>query len=189
MATLQGFDLAAELAKVRAVNLLSAVLTLPMAMAASAATHYLASRAVKAVMWSVSPLSTGEPQAFNYERNVYFTADAGAMQVVAAVLVAGVVVWLGGVTGWAWLDPLVAVAVALNIVREGGRMIWRSVQGLMDMAVEPEVQTRIDAVLAGFAATEHGGGVLRFDHVLTRKAGQRRFVMHGRGNGGMFGWR
>jgi len=83
---------------------------------------------------------------------------------------------LVGVTGWAWLDPLVAVAVALNIVREGGRMIWRSVQGLMDMAVEPEVQARIDAVLAGFAAAEHGGGVLRFDHVLTRKAGQRRFV-------------
>jgi len=112
VATLQGFDLAAELAKVRAVNLLSAVLTLPMAMAASAATHYLASRAVKAVMWSVSPLSTGEPQAFTYERNVYFTADAGAMQVVAAVLVAGVVVWLGGVTGWAWLTALGVLAWA-----------------------------------------------------------------------------
>ena len=39
-----------------------------------------------------------------------------------------------------------------------------------------ESYLRIDAVLAGFAATEHGGGVLRFDHVLTRKAGQRRFV-------------
>jgi hypothetical protein len=104
--------LAAELAKVRAVNLLSAVLTLPMAMAASAATHYLASRAVKAVMWSASPLSTGEPQAFTYERNVYFTAEATTMQIVGAVLAAGVVVWLGGMTGWTWLTALGVLAWA-----------------------------------------------------------------------------
>ncbi len=110
MAAPQGFDLSAELAKVRAVNLLSAVLTLPMAMAACAATHYLASRAVKAVMWSTSPLSTGEPQAFTYERNVYFTADTGAMQVVGAVLAAGGVVWLGGLTGWTWLTALGVLA-------------------------------------------------------------------------------
>ena len=92
------------------MNLLSAVLTLPMAMAGCAATHYLASRAVKAVMWSTSPLSTGEPQAFTYERSVYFTADSGAMQVVGAVLAAGVVVWLGGLTGWTWLAALGVLA-------------------------------------------------------------------------------
>ena len=94
------------------MNLLSAVLTLPMAMAASAATHYLASRAVKAVMWSASPLSTGEPQAFTYERDVYRTAEATTMQIVGAVLAAGVVVWLGGVTGWAWLTALGVLAWA-----------------------------------------------------------------------------
>ncbi len=103
---MQGFDLQAELAKVRAVNLLSAVLTLPMAVAASAATHYLTSRAAKAVMWSVSPLSTGEPQAFTYERDVYRTAETTTLQIVGAVLAAGVVVWLGGVTGWTWLTAL-----------------------------------------------------------------------------------
>ena len=71
---------------VRAVNLLSAVLTLPMAVAAAAAAHYLAARAVKAVLWSVSPLSTGEPQAFTYERDVYRTAEPATLQIVGAVL-------------------------------------------------------------------------------------------------------
>jgi len=41
-------------------------------------------------------------------------------------------------TGWTILDPLVAVAVALNIVWTGGRLIFHSVRGLMD-AAEPDV--------------------------------------------------
>jgi hypothetical protein len=102
--------LRAELAKVRGVNLLSAVLTLPMAVAAAAATHYLASRAAKAVMWSVSPLSTGELQAFTYERDVYRTAETATLQIVGAVVAAGVVVWLGGVTGAGWVSALGVLA-------------------------------------------------------------------------------
>ena len=44
----------------------------------------------------------------------------------------------------------------------------------MDEALEPEVQAQIHRVLDGFAQ-----GPLRFDHVITRRAGQRRFVdMH-----------
>ncbi|HOB67632.1 cation diffusion facilitator family transporter [Ottowia sp.] len=83
---------------------------------------------------------------------------------------------LVGVTGWLWLDPLVAIGVALNIVREGGRLIRRSAHGLMDGAVEPEVQSEIDAVLARFARSEGGRDIVLFDHVMTRKAGARRFV-------------
>jgi hypothetical protein len=41
-------------------------------------------------------------------------------------------------TGWLWLDAVVAIAVALNILKEGVHLIWRSSQGLMDEAVEPE---------------------------------------------------
>lgn len=78
-------------------------------------------------------------------------------------------------TGWLWLDPLVAIGVALNIAREGLRLLQRSSQGLMDAALGPEEQAQIDAVLARFMQ-QHGGGVLLFDHVRTRKAGQRRFV-------------
>ena len=86
---------------------------------------------------------------------------------------AGVVLGLLAVmaTGWLWLDPLVAIAVALNIVREGVMLLRRSIDGLMDRALEPQVQAQIDQVLDGFR--HH---VLRFDHVATRRAGTRRFV-------------
>lgn len=85
----------------------------------------------------------------------------------------GVVLGLVAVqfTGWLWLDPLLAAAVALNILREAVSLIRRSFDGLMDQALEPEIQAQIDATLAGF---QHA--TIRFDHVATRRAGQRRFV-------------
>ncbi len=86
---------------------------------------------------------------------------------------AGVVAGLVGVmlTGWLWLDPVLAMLVALNIIREGWQLLRRSADGLMDHAVEPEMQARIEAVLAGYR-----GQPLRFDHLSTRRAGARRFV-------------
>jgi len=86
---------------------------------------------------------------------------------------AGVVVGLLAVqaTGWLWLDPAVAIAVALNILREGASLVWRSAGGLMDEALDPDARTEIDKVLASFA--HHA---IRFDHLATRRAGQRQFV-------------
>jgi divalent metal cation (Fe/Co/Zn/Cd) transporter len=86
---------------------------------------------------------------------------------------AGVLVGLLAVkaTGWIWLDPVVAIAVAVNICREGGMLVWRSAGGLMDEALEPDAQAQIRQVLDGFAHQ-----TIRFDHVVTRRAGQRRFV-------------
>lgn len=85
----------------------------------------------------------------------------------------GVVVGIGavGLTGWLWLDALVAIGVALNILWEGFRLMWRSSQGLMDEAVEPAVLHDIEQALAGF---DHP--TIRFDHLSTRRAGQRLFV-------------
>ncbi len=87
---------------------------------------------------------------------------------------AGVVLGLLAVaaTGWLWLDPVVAIAVAANVAREGYALVRRSAEGLMDAAVEPEIQRRIEAVLESFAHPN----TLRFDHVSTRRAGQRLFV-------------
>jgi cation diffusion facilitator family transporter len=88
----------------------------------------------------------------------------------------GVVIGIAGValTGWLWLDALVAIGVAINIMWEGYRLIWRSSQGLMDEAVEPEVLAEIQKSLDGFA--HH---TIRFDHLTTRRSGQRLFVdMH-----------
>ena len=86
---------------------------------------------------------------------------------------AGVLVGLGAVTvtGWLWLDPVVAIGVAANIVREGASLVWRSAQGLMDQAVEPDVQAVIERTLEPFR--DH---VIRIDHVSTRRAGTRRFI-------------
>ncbi|MDP1790086.1 MAG: cation diffusion facilitator family transporter [Methylibium sp.] len=89
---------------------------------------------------------------------------------------AGVVVALVAVqwTGWLWLDPAMAILVALNILREGTSLVRRSADGLMDPALEPEILQDIEGVLESFR--HH---TIRFDHVSTRRAGQRRFVdMH-----------
>lgn len=74
-------------------------------------------------------------------------------------------------TGWLWLDPLLAIGVALNILREGFHLARRSVEGLMDSAVEPDVRRQIEKTLAQF---DHA--TIRFDHLVTRRAGQRRFA-------------
>ncbi len=86
---------------------------------------------------------------------------------------AGVVTGLIAVqfTGWLWLDPAIAIGVALNIVREGVSLVRRSADGLMDRALEPEVVEQIERTLDTFRHP-----AIRFDHVVTRRAGQRRFV-------------
>ncbi len=89
-------------------------------------------------------------------------------------VVAGIA--LVSATGWLWLDAVVAMAVALNILREGAHLVWRSSQGLMDASVEPEVLAEIQQVLDGFAHQRGETAIVRFDHLNTRKAGQRRFV-------------
>ena len=105
-------------------------------------------------------------------RSIALEADARHL-VTDVWTSAGVVVGLGlaWATGWLWLDAVVAIGVALNILREGVSLIRRSSQGLMDEALEPQVLAQIQEVLQGFA--HH---TIRFDHVTTRQAGQRRFV-------------
>ncbi|MES2928034.1 MAG: cation diffusion facilitator family transporter [Pseudomonadota bacterium] len=112
-------------------------------------------------------------------RSIALEADARHL-VTDVWTSAGVLVGIAGaaLTGWLWLDALAAIAVALNILKEGVELVWRSSQGLMDSAVEPEVQATIDATLQQFVLSQAPGAV-RFDHVSTRRAGQRQFVdMH-----------
>jgi cation diffusion facilitator family transporter len=86
---------------------------------------------------------------------------------------AGVILGVGlvAVTDWLWLDPVIAIGVALNILREGVHLVWRSTQGLMDQSLEDDVIADIDKTLAQF---KHR--TIRFDHVSTRRSGSRRFV-------------
>lgn len=111
-------------------------------------------------------------KAAKVHRSIALEADARHL-VTDVWTSVGVVVGIGavGLTGWLWLDPLVAIGVALNILREGFHLIWRSSQGLMDEALEPEVLADIQKVLKDF---DHH--TIRFDHVTTRRSGRRRFV-------------
>ncbi|WP_439616114.1 cation diffusion facilitator family transporter [Shinella sp.] len=74
-------------------------------------------------------------------------------------------------TGYAVLDPLLAVLVALNILYQGWKVIAHSVDGLMDHAVEPE---EADAIQAAIAA--YGAGSLGVHDLKTRRAGSATFV-------------
>ena len=74
-------------------------------------------------------------------------------------------------TGWVWLDGAIAIVVALNILKEGGHLIWQSSQGLMDEAIAPEHLQAVQAVLL-----RHTGEQVYFDSLATRSAGQRSFA-------------
>ena len=116
-------------------------------------------------------------RAARQHRSLALEADARHLVTdvwTSAGVVLGIV--LVSVTGWLWLDAVVAIGVALNILKEGWHLVWRSTQGLMDEALEPEVLADVERVLSGFAHQRGETEIIRFDHLNTRKAGQRRFV-------------
>ncbi len=57
-------------------------------------------------------------------------------------------------TGWTYWDPIFAIAVSLNILITGIRLMHRSVGGLMD-AADPEVNRTIEALVAA-ETSRHG---------------------------------
>ena len=77
-------------------------------------------------------------------------------------------VWL---TGWLWLDPVIAILVALNIVWTGWQLLQRSTAGLMDASIPKEELKTIEGILAGYR--KQG---LEFHALRTRQAGTRAFV-------------
>jgi cation diffusion facilitator family transporter len=79
----------------------------------------------------------------------------------------GLVVW----TGWNWLDPVVALLVAVNIVWTGASIVRRSISGLMDTVLSPEDLAAVRKVFQGYAPTE-----VQFHALRTRQAGARKFV-------------
>jgi divalent metal cation (Fe/Co/Zn/Cd) transporter len=66
--------------------------------------------------------------------------------------------------------------VALNIVREGVKLVWRSSQGLMDEALDAASQAALMATLEHFKASVPEGAQVRFDDIVTRGAARRRFA-------------
>jgi cation diffusion facilitator family transporter len=74
-------------------------------------------------------------------------------------------------TDWQWLDPLIGIAVALNILWVGYRLLKRSALGLLDRALPAEGRRAIHEVLARYG--ELGA---QFHALRTRQAAGRSFV-------------
>lgn len=74
-------------------------------------------------------------------------------------------------TGYAILDPLVAIAVAIHILWAGWSLMRRSFDGLMDHALPPAEVAQITAVLD--ALREHG---CDYHALRTRRSGAEGFV-------------
>jgi cation diffusion facilitator family transporter len=116
-------------------------------------------------------------KAARVHRSIALEADARHLMTdvwtSVGVLVGVAAVGLGG---WLWLDPLIAIGVGLNILREGIKLVWRSAQGLMDQALDAASLEALQAALERFRAQAPEGERLLFDDIVTRSAGQRRFA-------------
>ncbi len=77
-------------------------------------------------------------------------------------------------TGWHWLDAVLGIAVALHILKEGGKLVWLSSQGLMDEAIDADTLATIDACVRRFEAER--GGAVHSDRLNTRRAGAINFI-------------
>jgi cation diffusion facilitator family transporter len=86
---------------------------------------------------------------------------------------AGVILGVGlvGLGGWLWLDPVIALLVAVNIVWTGWKLLNRSAAGLMDVSLPEAELHAIERVLDGYRRQG-----LEFHALRTRQAGARAFA-------------
>ena len=89
--------------------------------------------------------------------------------VITSVGVAGGL-WISLITGWTWADPVIAILVALLIIRMGINIVVKSGRGLMDES-SPESEEEIKKILEG-----HKFMFVDFHDVKTRKSGNNVFA-------------
>ncbi|HVZ03242.1 cation diffusion facilitator family transporter [Hyphomicrobium sp.] len=105
-------------------------------------------------------------------RSPALVAD-GQHLVTDVITSAGVVIGvaLAMLSGWHILDPLIAAAVALNILWMGYQIAVQSMSRLLDQAASPEIEQRIREVIEA-----NGGGALEAHDIRTRQAGRALFI-------------
>lgn len=107
-------------------------------------------------------------------RHDSITLEADAQHILSDVwTTAGVLVGVGIVmlTGWLWVDSVVAIIVGLHIIRTGWGLVKRSINGLMDAALADDEIAKITAVLDSYQTQ----GVL-YHALRTRRSGAQRFM-------------
>ena len=100
--------------------------------------------------------------------------DGGARHLMTDVWTSGGVITgvaLVSVTGWLWLDAVVAIAVGFHILAEGWHLIRASAHGLMDAGLEKDDLAVVQATLNQLTTAEIG-----FSNLRTRRAGAQSFV-------------
>ena len=100
--------------------------------------------------------------------------EADAQHLISDVVTTvGVIIGVAliALTGWYILDPIIALLVAVNIIRVGYLLLNRSAHGLMDTSLPPDEIRRIDNVLDRYCTSEG----IQAHALRTRQAGQRRF--------------
>jgi cation diffusion facilitator family transporter len=105
-------------------------------------------------------------------RSITLEADARHLLTdvwTTAAVVVGAILTM--VTGLLWLDPVVAIAVAIHILWAGAMLVRRSFDGLMDQAVPADDLAKIVEVLE--ALRSRG---CDYHELRTRTAGARSFV-------------
>ncbi|WP_455477681.1 cation diffusion facilitator family transporter [Bartonella sp. B41] len=77
----------------------------------------------------------------------------------------------GFLSGWAILDPILAIIVAINILLQGWKVMNNAVQGLMDVGVELNESMQIRNLISTNAQ-----GALEVHDLRTRVAGRAIFI-------------
>jgi len=107
-------------------------------------------------------------------KRISITLEADAQHLMTDVWTSAAViigVAIAGFTGWTILDPVVAIAVSINIVWTGFHLVRRSVAGLMDAALPTKEKNTIEKVMKKYR--EKG---MNFHALRTRQAAARRFI-------------
>ncbi|MBX3288216.1 MAG: cation transporter [Acidobacteria bacterium] len=87
----------------------------------------------------------------------------------ASVIIALIVV---NITGWYVLDPIIALFVAVNILRTGYNVVKRSTLGLMDTVISDEDMKAVVNVLDSYVEKEK----IDYHALRTRESGSRVFI-------------
>lgn len=78
---------------------------------------------------------------------------------------------LVSLTGWLWLDPLIALIVALQITITGVKLVRISINGLLDAGLPADEVARVTTILES-----HQPDGVNYHALRTRQAGAQRFV-------------
>lgn len=112
-------------------------------------------------------------QAGAEHRSIALEADARHLMTdvwTSAGVIAGVIAV--SLTGWERLDPIIALAVAGNIIWTGYGLVRRSMHGLLDTALDAGELAQVEQLLEHYRRELH----IETHALRTRQAGMRRFV-------------